>query len=307
MYYFIINPYSGSGNGCKVWNKIEKYLSLEGVEYRAFLTERPGQAAEYSEQLTRGCKDPRVIVVVGGDGTFNEVLDGICFCSTVTLGYIPAGTEQDLARSLKLSRSPIRNLKKILHPKYYKLMDYGVVTYGEDAVHHRRFMVSAGIGLNGAVCHNMIYAHPKGIWKCFHLKKAPHFICGVKQLFKARPVRGYILLDGTKRVEFNHIYMIAVQNHACEGGGFRLAPKADCSDGSLEVCVLSHSSKREVLSILIRAWLGRSYNRGVRIFNCREVQIHTERPMAVHVDGESCFSQSELEIRCIERAVRVIV
>ena len=65
MYYFIINPHSRSGYGFKVWKRIEKLLKLECVEYRAFLTERPGQAAEYADQLTKGCQEPRIIVVVG--------------------------------------------------------------------------------------------------------------------------------------------------------------------------------------------------------------------------------------------------
>ena len=64
MYYFIINPCSGSGRGRKVWNKVERYLLPRGVEYRVFLTERPGQATEFAQQLTRGSRDPRLIVVV---------------------------------------------------------------------------------------------------------------------------------------------------------------------------------------------------------------------------------------------------
>ena len=123
MYYFIINPHSRSGYGFKVWKRIEKLLKLECVEYRAFLTERPGQAAEYADQLTKGCQEPRIIVVVGGDGTVNEVLDGLSFCNTITLGYIPTGSGNDLARSLRLPRSPRKCLKKVLRPKYHKLMD----------------------------------------------------------------------------------------------------------------------------------------------------------------------------------------
>ena len=307
MYYFIINPRSRGGYGYKVWKKIEKQLKLEGVEYRAFLTEHPGQAAEYSDQLTRSCKEPKMIVVVGGDGTFNEVLDGLCFCNTITLGYIPAGTGDDLARSLKLPRSPMRGLKKILHPKYHKLIDYGVVTYGDDVVKHRRFIVSTGIGLDAAVCHSLLYSRCRLMLNRLHLRRLSYILSGLNQYFKAVPAKGYILLDGNKRVEFNYIYFISVQNQPYEGGGFRFAPKADCTDGSMEVCVVSHSSKSQVFSILLRAFFKRSHNKGMRIYPCREVQIHTERPMAVHVDGESCLYQSDLEVQCIERKVRMII
>lgn len=307
MYYFIINPASRSGCGYKIWKKIEGRLEPEGVEYQAFLTERPGQASEYAKALTEKCAEPRVIVVIGGDGTMNEVLDGINFSDYITLGYIPAGTGSDLARSLKLKRSPVRSLRRILNPRYYRQIDYGVITYGDDVLRHRRFIVSSGIGLDAAVCHRLLYSRLKPFFNRLHMRRMPYILTGLFQYFSAKPVKGYILLDGIKRVEFNYIYFISVQLHPSEGGGFRFAPKADCSDGNLDVCIVSHASKREVLSILIRAFFKCRHNRGIRTYRCREVQIHTERPMAVHVDGESCQYQSDVDLRCIERRVRIIV
>ena len=113
MYYFIINPASQSGCGYKIWKKIEQRLVRDGVEYQAYLTEYAGQATEYARKLTSHCKEARVIVVVGGDGTMNEVVDGIVSCDMVTLGYIPVGTGSDLARGLRLSRRPMRELRRI--------------------------------------------------------------------------------------------------------------------------------------------------------------------------------------------------
>ena len=308
MYYFIINPNSRSGNGYRVWRRVEKQLSMEGVEYAAFLTEHPGHAAEYADQLTRSCKEPRIIVVVGGDGTVNEVLDGLCFCGTITLGYIPAGSGNDLARSLKLPKSPKKCLKKILHPKYHKLIDYGVMTYGDEVVRHRRFIVSAGIGIDAAVCHNLLYSKTRAVFNRAHATKLCYVLAGLKQLLLAKPTKGYILLDGSKKVEFNYIYFIAAQLHPSEGGGFRFAPKADYSDGKIDICIASHSSRIHMIPVLLKALFFRtSKNKGIRTYQCREVMIHTDRPLAVHADGESCLYQNDLEIRCIERKVRMIV
>ncbi|MFQ8842282.1 MAG: acylglycerol kinase family protein [Clostridium fessum] len=83
MYYFIINPASQSGRGYKIWKKIEQRLVRDGVEYQAYLTEYAGQATEYARKLTSHCKEARVIVVVGGDRTMNEVVDGIVSCDMV--------------------------------------------------------------------------------------------------------------------------------------------------------------------------------------------------------------------------------
>lgn len=308
MYCFIINPHAKSGTGYKVWKKIEKLLRLSQVEYQARLTERPGQAAEIAADWTKGCKEPKVIVIVGGDGTVNEVVDGLSFCNTITLGYIPVGSGCDLARSLRLPRSPRRCLKKILHPKYHKLVDYGVITYGDEVIHHRRFVVSAGMGLDAAVCHNLLYSWIQPLMNRLHLTRAAFLLVGLKQILRAKPVKGYILLDGIKKVEFNYIYFISAQIHPSEGSGFYFAPGADCSDGYLEVCVASHASKTQLFPLLLKAMLRHPRkNRRIRQFQCREATIHTERPVAVHVDGESCLYQREVEIRCIERKIRMIV
>ena len=102
MYYFIINPNARCGRGKNVWKKLERILERENAQYQAYITEKPGDAKVFARKLTEGCREPHVIVAVGGDGTVNEILDGLSFCSPVTLGYIPAGSGNDLARSLRL-------------------------------------------------------------------------------------------------------------------------------------------------------------------------------------------------------------
>ena len=308
MYYFIVNPNSRSGKGKKIWKRLEKQLDHAGAEYEAHLTEKPGDAAEMASRLTDGCKDPRIIVAMGGDGTVNEVLNGLAFCGPITLGYIPTGSGNDLARSLKLPRRPGRCLKKILNPRYHKLLDYGVLSYGREEVAHRRFVVSAGTGFDAAICHNLLYSKTKVVLNKLHLGKLSYILVGLKQLIIARPTKGYILLDGVKKVEFNHIYFISAHIHAYEGGGFKFAPKADPADGMLDICIVHNASKRKLIPILINAFLGghRNYS-GVRHYTCREAEIHTDKTMPVHVDGESCYCQNDLQLRCIEKKIRLIV
>lgn len=279
-----------------------------GVEYQAFLTEKPGDARVFARKLTEGCRESTIIIAVGGDGTVNEILDGLFFCGSVTLGYIPAGSGNDLARSLKLPKSPVRCLKKILHPKYYKLMDYGVLSYGEDEISHRRFMVSAGIGMDAAVCHNLLYLKSKGLFHKLHIGKIAYLLVGIKQLALAKPSKGHILLNGVQKIEFNHAYFISVHIHPYEGGGFKFAPDASFEDGKLSICVMNNRKKRKLLPVLVSSLLGRkSLNKGTRFYTCEEVTIHMDRPMAVHVDGESCFSQNDVQLRCIGKKLRMIV
>lgn len=308
MYYFIVNPNSCCGRGKHVWKKLEATLKTCGVEYKVFLTDRPGDATAFAKELTEGCKNSTIIIAVGGDGTVNEILDGLSFCGSVTLGYIPAGSGNDLARSLKLPKNPVKCLKKILHPKYYKLMDYGVLSYGEGERFHRRFMVSAGVGMDAAVCHNILYSKSKGVLNKLHMGKAVYLLIGVKQLAMAKPSKGYVLLNGVQKVEFNHAYFISVHIHPYEGGGFKFAPEASFEDGKLSICIMNSRKKHKLIPLLLTSLMGRkSPVGGTRFYSCEEAVIHMDSPMAVHVDGESCFCQSDVEVRCIGKKLRMIV
>ena len=155
MYYFIVNPHSRSGRAAKMWRSLEQKLLDKGIPYDSLLTEYPGHAITLAASLTdpkHPDKGPKIIIVLGGDGTLNEVLNGLSFSAVFTLGYIPSGSGNDFARSLKLPRNPEKALEHILNPKYQRFLDYGILSYGKNEELHRRFCVSSGIGYDASVC-----------------------------------------------------------------------------------------------------------------------------------------------------------
>lgn len=307
MYYFIVNPNARRGLGEKIWRKLERRIQHSGIEYEVLLTGAQGDARKIAAELTEDSTQPCTIIAVGGDGTVNEILDGMSFDGQVTLGYIPTGSGNDLARSLRLPRSPKRCLNRVLKPKYHRLLDYGILSYEKEAPVYRRFAVSSGIGLDAAVCHNLLDSARKNRPRLFG-GRVRYVLLGIWQLVCAKPAKGYLVLDGVKKVEFNHIYFISSHIHPFEGGGFKFAPKADYSDGLLEVCVVHNSLKYRLIPLLLDALLGRmGHHRGVRFYRCREVSIHVDRPMPVHVDGESCYCQTDIHLRCVEKKLRMMV
>ncbi len=308
MYYFIVNPNASRGLGEKIWKKLERVLIRSGIEYNVMITQKQGDARLFAQNLTKTCDDIQVLVTVGGDGTMNEVLDGVSFGGMMALGYIPAGSGNDLARGLRLPGSWRRCLKRILSQKRYLMLDYGVLSYEKETPVHRRFMISCGIGMDAAVCHSLMDSREHSRLKFLRLGRFSYILKGLEQLVKVHPVKGYLLLDGTKKVEFNHIFFISTHVQPYEGGGFRFAPQADGSDGILDVCVMHGASRWLVLPILLDAWMGRKgSHRGLRRYRCKELQIHVDHPMPVHVDGESCFCQTDIQLACIERKIKIFV
>ena len=119
MYNFIVNPNAGSGRGMKLWKAMARYMDNHNIEYEAFLTEGIWRCQAHCQEADRCVREPRYIIAVGGDGTMNEVLDGVSFHAPLSLGYIPAGTGNDLARSLHMPRRVFKCLKKQLTPRQF--------------------------------------------------------------------------------------------------------------------------------------------------------------------------------------------
>lgn len=160
MYHFIINPASRSGRGAKYWGKIETYLKEYQITYTAHISTHSGHVTELMRELTKDLTDSSdkiTVVVIGGDDTVNEALQGIMRFDKLILGYFPTGSSNDLARDLGISKDPSEALKRILDTPAIHSMDIGTIEYkdslsGSDSWLTRHFAVSCSIGYDAANC-----------------------------------------------------------------------------------------------------------------------------------------------------------
>ena len=104
-YQFIVNPKARSGRGARVWEDLKQILENDGIDFEARCTEYAGQAEEFAAEMTADGEE-HLIVALGGDGTVNEVINGILDCSKVVFGYIPTGSGNDFTRALKIPTDP---------------------------------------------------------------------------------------------------------------------------------------------------------------------------------------------------------
>ena len=165
MYHFIVNIHGGSGKAFLKWNKIRAFLKTKKVEFKVHVPQRVGHAMQIAKEVSALPEDDIKIVVVGGDGTINEVLNGITDFSRVKLGVIPTGSGNDFARGVKLPR---HNQKKaldiILKSKGDKKIDLGrstVLSTGDSRI----FGISSGFGLDAIVGTGLNEAKIKKILK----------------------------------------------------------------------------------------------------------------------------------------------
>ena len=110
MYIFIVNPASRSGHASQIWTEIETLLKERNILYRVYFTSHRGHGTKLAQQLTKDLSSCTTLIVVGGDGTVNEVLNGIEHPEHIILGYIPTGSGNDFAKGMALPSDPQKAL-----------------------------------------------------------------------------------------------------------------------------------------------------------------------------------------------------
>lgn len=307
MYNFIVNPASRSGTGLKIWKKqVEPVLRARQIPYRCRFSEKPGDVAAHAREiLTSAGEFPVTIIILGGDGTVNEALQGISDTSKAILGYIPTGSSNDLARDLRLPGNPAAALELVLGKDAAKPMDLGTVTYPDGEA--RRFCVSCGIGFDAAVCEEALHSSLKKAMNKIGLGKLTYLGIALKQLFTARAISGRLALEGGEYANMGNMLFTACMLHRFEGGGFMFAPDADDSDGILDICAVGDLPKPLILFALPTAFSGKHYRfKGITPYRAKELVIESSSPLWVHTDGEVSRKSSRIAVTCEKGCIRFI-
>ncbi len=301
-YYFIVNTNSQSGKAKAIWDELESILQAKGIDYEAYITQYYGHATELAATLTES-EEERFLVVCGGDGTINEVLNGIRDLSKVIFGYIPLGSANDFARGLKLTAQPKDILESILSAETCDAIDLGEVSYPSGS---RRFVISAGVGVDALVCRRALTSKLKVFLNRFHLGSLTYALLTISSLFQSPFLKGTVTTAEGEIIPVKNLIYAAGMNFPYEGGGVPMAPRADATDGKLSVCCVSDIPKLFCLFCFIRLLAGKHEGiKGFRIINTEEVHIQLDTPLVVHADGEDCGDQSNLTFHCLHLALRM--
>lgn len=295
MYYFIVNPNSGSRKGMRFWEEIREYLLREEIEFRELLTRGQGDAMRFAQRITEK-RRPDVIVVVGGDGTLHETVSGMEQGSEVKLAFIPAGSGNDFARGMGYSDDPKERIRSILSDESEKPLDAGNIFSEEGS---GRFLVSSGVGYDARVCYMVNQSKTKKLLNRMHLGKLTYLEIGLRGLFAAKLFSMRLILDDDREEVFHDVLFVSIHNLPYEGGGLKFAPSAAADDGFLDLCIVAGIKKTKMIPLLAKVPGGKHENcKGVFSFRCRKAEFFMEEPQFYHMDGEvpgkSCHVTAEI-------------
>lgn len=311
MLYFIVNEKSRSGKGADIWKEVKETLEAQKIRYEAWVTEYEGHAFSLAHDICEREDEDICLVVLGGDGTANEVINGMTNFEKVRFGTIPTGSGNDLARGLGIKGTPTEQLQRILTcmekgTQEAFSMDLGQVSF-TDGRKPRLFAISAGTGLDALVCKKALKSKLKDFLNKIHLGKLTYLILTVQSVFSSERPDGNISYEGKPIEDRSKTLCFAVMNFRAEGGGVPMAPKADATDGLLSVCSIYGLSKlRALMSLPFLVVAKHEGIKGINLTDCRECTVHLKKPMVVHADGEYCGDAAEMTFTCLPGKLRVL-
>lgn len=301
---FIVNPHARNGTTRISWQGIRASVQKRIGNFRTFITDRPGGGtAAARTAISDGC---RTLVCVGGDGTLNEVLNGIMAYppsvrSEIVMGCFPNGTGCDFVRSVGIPRDMERALDLLVNPTFQRI-DVGSLMFRDSAGTPmiRYFHNIASFGLGGEVDQRVNRSTKAfGPFLSFIWATLVSLLAYGKKRIRLQ------LDDGPVRCY--RVWNVAVANGRFHGGGMHVAPDACLDDGLFHVTIVGDLTLSKVFCNLHNLYNGRIYNvDGVTRETARRVRATSAQPVLLDVDGEQP-GRLPLEADMIPAAVNILV
>ncbi|MFP5526856.1 diacylglycerol/lipid kinase family protein [Peptococcus simiae] len=288
---FVINPAAGRSSLRDNLLSVVKIFSDADYLVTLYITKCAGDGQEH---VARSAKEYDIIVCAGGDGTLNEVVNGILLSGwDVPLGYIPAGTTNDFATSHQLSRIPRQAARNIVEGKPFP-HDVGEFN-GE------YFTYVAACGLFSDVSFSTPQALKNAFGRFAYYFEGARKIQEITQEFPLE-----LTVDG--KVMTSKYCFLAVANSLSLGGVLQFPEDmVSLSDGVLEVLAVKAPQNPIEFHNLMRAMVEKDYNNDmVRCIHGKEIRVQTDVPLVWTLDGESGGKHTDVTIRVCERQIRLI-
>lgn len=287
---FLLNPCAGMRRANKLLTDIVSVFNRAGFSVNVYITAEPKDAVSAVKALAPGMD---MIVCCGGDGTFNETITGVLEAGLdIPLGYIPAGSTNDFANSLKLSTDPVTAARQIAEGKTER---FDVGQFGK---HYFSYVASFGAFTKAS------YATPQTVKNA--LGHTAYVLGGIHELSQIRKAHVKLELDG-EILEDDYLFG-AVCNSTSVGGILTLDPnQVDMADGKFEVLLVRAPRDLSEITECILAVQRQQYNCRMMTFrSAKEVIVHADADMFWTLDGEKTAGQNSITITNLHHAIALV-
>ncbi|MBM7712466.1 diacylglycerol/lipid kinase family protein [Enterococcus xiangfangensis] len=304
-YHILINPAAGSGNAAKTAETIIQLLDNGDYIYTPYYTENPGDerviveriidllspwsATSEQEHVDRSF---HLLVVIGGDGTLHEVVNQFyALDRQLPVSYIPAGSGNDFARGIGLSRDPEKAFEQIISAE--KPQPINTFRY-EEKIREERGVVlnNVGIGLDALIVAATNASSSKKLLNKYRLGSASYALHLVKAIFTQKTFPILVELNG-KTLNFERTFLCTTTNVPYFGGGIAIAPMADPKKDMIDLVVVEKPNLPAILRFLIQLLQKKhTQNKHYQHYTSSRIRIVSVIPQYGQADGESMGERS---------------
>ncbi|WP_246011975.1 diacylglycerol/lipid kinase family protein [Lactobacillus xujianguonis] len=284
-----LNPISGNGKALQVYRKLKQLLQKEEIQYQTYIGPHPNSLyTRVQEYAASPHPAEEVIVVIGRDGTFNEVLNGLKHSPrpNLPLAYLPAGSGNDFARAAGLTTDPQEFIKRISQAKTVTV-DCGSFTYASEPEKRHYFVNNFGIGFDAYVVHLSNNQKLKNELNHFHLGK---FIYGLNILSVLRKQNTFAVTIKTaeKSYHYGDAYFVTTTNHPYFGGGIAILPSANIESHVLDTVVVEKPGLGKFIRLFAKLLKDGSHVTDPQFHDiqAKEIHVETHKPQYRQIDGE---------------------
>lgn len=278
---FIINEYAGNGNGRRVWQKVKSELK---IPYEAHLSSYSRHAYLLAREIaeratTEGCQV--LLIVIGGDGTIHEVVNGCANKKNIVLGNIRAGSGNDFARGFSVFDS-VSDIETFLQHSAVQMVDIGQLQHTRQEL----FINNCGMGFDAYVALKTNDSKMKKWLNKFKLGKLGYVYYVVLGLFMFKPF-SLTVKDGENIFHYDKVWFATISNQPYFGGGMKISPTSIITDGKLELIIVHNLSKHKFLTLFFTVFFG-MHTRFKEVVqrSGEEFVIQFDRNVPCHADGE---------------------
>lgn len=304
--HFIVNPKAKNGLSIKKWNKIENFLKENKIGYKVYFTKERGDGKRITRNILENANELQYIYAVGGDGTVNEVVNGIHFQKNVIFGSIPAGSGNDFGRGFQIPKKLNKIYQSLnqfnLENIQIQLFDIGRYTGKQE---NGVFINNLGMGLDAKIAAEVNQSKLKPILNHLRLGKLVYIFYLIKEVLLFKPARLIVCVDGNCTT-FEKAWFATVSNHPYFGGGMKISPNSLPNDGTMEITVVHNIPRIKILLLFITVfWGGHTRMKEVATLQGRKITLESEMDYPIHADGEY-IGERMMDIEVISSSISIL-
>lgn len=287
--HLLVNLKSGSDKGAKALKEIEAVLKKEKLAYNIQISTYPGQLVPIATKTANEINNNyECIVVVGGDGSLNQALNGVknSLHPDTPLAYFPAGTGNDFARAAKLQNNPLKFIKKIKNHPTVTNVDcgrYQDLLTGEE----KYFVNNLGIGFDAFVVNKTNHSKLKTKFNKINIGNLTYGI-NIAQALKGQDNFKVKILTNEHTYSYDHAYLVTTTNHPYFGGGVPILPIANIYNHKLDIAIVEKPNLAKFLYLFSKLLLNGSHmqSKQFHYFEANKIEVETYQAEYGQLDGE---------------------